>query len=180
MSRLSETTALVPLGPSSLASVDKRWARSISRSFMTAKDKEGCLQEQDWLSYRFHVITTNSPRTGRGRRLCRRYLRSRVLLGIPQATSRHHREDSPLVIRLFRDRCQKDRREHGPLLHLSDLRVDCHRSTRGRLSGVWGAAGQLPFDFLQSVLVTQHVRRTVFSLSISISISICRSSECGG
>ncbi len=31
---------------------------------MTAKDKEGCPQEQDCLSYRFPVIITNSPQTG--------------------------------------------------------------------------------------------------------------------
>ena len=64
MSRLSATTALAPTSPGSLAIVLKRCTRSISRSFMVAKGRAGCVQEQYCLSYRFQVIITNSPQTG--------------------------------------------------------------------------------------------------------------------
>jgi len=44
--------------------VVNRCARSISRSFMTERGREGCAQEQDCLQYCFQVIISNSPRTG--------------------------------------------------------------------------------------------------------------------
>ena len=60
MSRLSATMVLTPPGPRSSAIVVKRCARSINRSFMAGKRSEGCVQEQDCLSYRFQVIITIS------------------------------------------------------------------------------------------------------------------------
>ena len=65
MSRLSATMALALPGPKSLAIVVNKCARSTNRSFMEVKGREGCVQEQDCLSYRFQVIITNSPRTGK-------------------------------------------------------------------------------------------------------------------
>jgi len=64
MRRLSATMALAPPGPRSLAIVVNRCARSTSRSFMVKKGREGCVQEQDYLTCRFKVIITNSPPTG--------------------------------------------------------------------------------------------------------------------
>jgi len=64
MRRLSAMTALAPPGPRSLATVVNRWARSISRSFITGKIRVGCAQEQDCLNCCFQVIITNSPPTG--------------------------------------------------------------------------------------------------------------------
>ena len=64
MRRLLTTTALAPPGPGSLAIVVNRYARSTNRSFMAGKRREGGLQEQDCLSYRFQVVITNSPPTG--------------------------------------------------------------------------------------------------------------------
>lgn len=56
MSRLSATTARVPLGPRSLATVVNRCARSIRKSFMTEQGREGYVQEQGWLQCCFQVI----------------------------------------------------------------------------------------------------------------------------
>jgi len=43
--------------------VVNRWARSISRSFMAKQGREGCGQEQDYLTHRFQLIISNSPGT---------------------------------------------------------------------------------------------------------------------
>ena len=56
--------ARAPPGPRSLATVVHRCARSISRSFMAKQGREGCEQEQDYLSHPFQVTINNSPRTG--------------------------------------------------------------------------------------------------------------------
>ena len=44
ISRLSAMTALTPPGPSSLAMVVNRWARSTSRSFMAEQGRDYCIQ----------------------------------------------------------------------------------------------------------------------------------------
>jgi len=63
MSRLSVTSALAPQGPRSVEIVVNRGTNGTSRSFMAEKGREGCVQEQDCLSYRYQVVITNSPRT---------------------------------------------------------------------------------------------------------------------
>jgi len=63
ISGLSATTALVPRGPSNLAIVINRCAKSTNGSFMAEQGRGDCFQEQDCLSYGFQVIITNPPCT---------------------------------------------------------------------------------------------------------------------